>query len=181
MPNQVLDLNPVDYIVPGAVGEPGKRVFYLQARRGHRLITVVCEKEHVAALSVAAERLLLALTGVDAGAVPEPDLVTMSMALEYPLEPLFRVGQINLGYDDISKRVVIIAYEALEEPADASGTRGDESTPSAVRFWVTPAQMRAFGIRGQEVVAAGRPACAMCGQPIDPEGHFCPRRNGHRT
>ena len=33
----------------------------------------------------------------------------------------------------------------------------------------------------KEVVAAGRPTCAMCGEPIDPEGHFCPRRNGHRT
>jgi uncharacterized repeat protein (TIGR03847 family) len=183
MPNQVLDLNPVDYIIPGAVGEPGKRVFYLQARKGHRLVTVACEKEHVAALSVATERLLLALAGVDAGAgaVPEPDPATMSMALEYPLEPLFRVGQINLGYDESSERVVIIALELLEEPADESGTRGDEPTPSMVRFWVTPAQMRAFGIRGQEVVAAGRPTCAMCGQPIDPEGHFCPRRNGHRT
>ena len=173
MPNQVLDLNPVDYMIPGAVGEPGKRVFYLQARKGRRLITVVCEKEHVAALTVAAERLLLALAGGEADAAPEPDPATMSVALEYPLEPLFRVGQINLGYDEIAKRVVIIAVESLEE--------GDESTPSMVRFWVTPAQIRAFGIRGQELVAAGRPTCAMCGQPIDPEGHFCPRRNGHRT
>jgi uncharacterized repeat protein (TIGR03847 family) len=173
MPNQVFDLNPVDYIVPSAVGEPGKRVFYLQARRGHRLITIVCEKEHVAALAVATERLLLVLADADAEAVAEPDPAIMSMTLEYPLEPIFRVGQISLGYDEISKRVVITAYESLEE--------GDESTPSVVRVWVTPAQMRAFSIRGQEVVAAGRPTCAMCGQPIDPEGHFCPRRNGHRT
>ena len=173
MPNQMFDLNPVDYVVPGAVGEPGKRVFYLQARKGHRLITVVCEKEHVAALVVAAERLLLALAGEEADTVAEPDPVTLAMALEVPLEPLFRVGQINLGYDEISKQVVIIAYESLPE--------GDESTPSAVRLWTTPAQMRAFAIRGQEVVAAGRPACAMCGQPVDPEGHFCPRRNGHKT
>ncbi len=173
MPNQMFDLNPVDYVVPGAVGEPGKRVFYLQARKGHRLITVVCEKEHVAALVVAAERLLLALAGEEADTVAEPDPVTLAMALEVPLEPFFRVGQINLGYDEISKQVVIIAYESLPE--------GDESTPSAVRLWTTPAQMRAFAIRGQEVVAAGRPTCAMCGQPVDPEGHFCPRRNGHKT
>lgn len=171
MPNQMFDLNPVDYVVPGAVGQPGKRTFYLQARKGRRLITVICEKEHVAALVVAAERLLFALAGDQAGSVPEPDLTTLSMALEVPLEPLFRVGRINLGYDEISKRLVIIAYESLDE--------GDESTPSAVRLWVTPAQMRAFGMRGQELVAAGRPTCAMCGQPIEPEGHFCPRRNGH--
>jgi len=181
MPNQVFELNPVDYLVPGAEGEPGKRTFYLQARKGHRLITLVCEKEHVAALAVAAERLLLALAGGDADAVVEPDATAMSMALEYPLEPLFRVGQINLGYDQVKKRVVIIAYESLEAPEDESGTEGSEPTPSAVHLWVTPAQMRAFGLRGHELVAAGRPICAMCGQPIDPEGHFCPRRNGHRT
>ena len=183
MPNQVFDLNPVDYVIPGAVGGPGKRVFYLQARKGRRLITVVCEKEQVAALAVATGRLLLALAGAEAeaDAAAEPDPTTMSMSLEYPLEPLFRVGQINLGYDETSKRVVIIALESLEEPADASGAGGEESTPSMVRFWVTPAQMRAFSIRGQELVAAGRPTCAMCGQPMDPEGHFCPRRNGHRT
>jgi len=173
MPNQVFELNPVDFVVPGAVGQPGKRTFYLQARKGHRLITLVCEKEHVAGLAVAAGRLLLALAGGDADAIAEPDTTTMSMALEVPLEPLFRVGQIDLGYDEVSKRVVIIAHEALEE--------GDESTPSAVHLWATPAQMRALIMRGQQLVAAGRPTCAMCGQPIDPEGHFCPRRNGHRT
>ena len=173
LPNQIFDLNPVDYVVPGAVGAPGKRTFYLQARKAYRLVTVICEKEHVSTLSLAADRLLMALAGGDAVAAVEPDPATMSMALEVPFEPLFRVGQINLGYDETSKRIVIIALELLEE--------GDESTPSALRLWLTPAQMRAFGIRGQELVAAGRPLCAMCGQPVDPEGHFCPRRNGHRT
>ena len=57
----------------------------------------------------------------------------------------------------------------------------DDSTPSVARFWATSTQMRAFSIRGQEVVAAGRPKCTMCGEPMDPEGHFCPRKNGHRT
>jgi len=103
MPYQVYDLNPVDRIMPGAIGDPGKRVFYLQARKGQRLITVVCEKEHVAALSVAAERLLLALAGGDADQVVEPDVdLATTPTLEYPLEPIFHVGQINLGYDESS-------------------------------------------------------------------------------
>lgn len=172
MPNQVYDLNPVDRILPAAVGEPGKRVFYLQARKGRRLITMVCEKEHVAALAIAAERLLLALAGGNAEAVAAPDPAdTALLAVEYPLNPLFRVGQLNLGYDEASQRLVIIAQELLEED--------DESTPSVVRLWATPAQMRAFSMRGQELVAAGRPTCAMCGQPMEPEGHYCIRRNGH--
>jgi uncharacterized repeat protein (TIGR03847 family) len=94
------------------------------------------------------------------------------MDLESPLEPAFRVGRLNLGYDKDSERLFIIAYELMEE--------GDDTPPSVARFWATPAQMRAFSIHGQEVVAAGRPICAMCGEPMDPQGHFCPRRNGHR-
>ena len=93
--------------------------------------------------------------------------------MEYPLEPVFRAGQVSLGYDEVSKRLVVIAYELQDED--------DESQPSVARFWATPAQMRAFSIHGQDVVAAGRPKCSMCGEPIEPEGHFCPRKNGNRT
>jgi uncharacterized repeat protein (TIGR03847 family) len=174
MAYQLFDLNPVDRITTDAIGEPGKRVFYLQARKDLRLVTLICEKEQIAALALAIEQLLLSLAEGDADAVAEPDpAILHSMELEYPLEPAFRVGQVNLGYDQVSERLVVIAYELLDE--------GDDSMPSIARFWATPAQMRAFSIRGQEVVAAGRPKCSMCGEPIDPEGHFCPRKNGHRT
>ena len=174
MPYDVFDLNPVDRITADAVGPPGERVFYLQARQGQRLVTLICEKEHIAALALATDQLLLALADEDADAVVEPDpVLSRGMDLELPLDPAFRTGQVNLGYDEVSERMVIIAYELLPED--------DEAMPSVARFWATPAQMRAFSIHGQEVVAAGRPKCAMCGEPIDPEGHFCPRKNGDRT
>jgi uncharacterized repeat protein (TIGR03847 family) len=174
MPYEVINLNPVDRITADALGEPGNRVFYLQARKGSRTVTIICEKEHVAALALAAEQVLLSLAGGDADAVVEPDpAIHGGMGLEYPLEPLFRAGQVNLGYDQANERLVVIAYELLDEE--------EEAEPSVVRFWATPEQMRAFSIHGQQVVAAGRPRCAMCGEPIGPEGHFCPRKNGHRT
>jgi uncharacterized repeat protein (TIGR03847 family) len=174
MPYEKYDLNPVDRITADAVGEPGQRVFYLQARKGNRLVTVICEKEHVAALAIASEQVLLSLADGDADSVAEPDpAIEGGMDLEYPLDPVFRAGEVNLGYDQVSGHLVVIAYELLDE--------GDESTPSVARFWATLAQMRAFGIHGQKVVAAGRPKCAMCGEPIDPEGHFCLRKNGHRA
>ena len=174
MPDETFDLNPVERITTDAIGEPGSRVFYIQARKGHRLVTVICEKEHVAALAIATDQILLSLAGDDEDAVVEPDpMIDAGMDLEYPLEPVFRAGQVNLGYDQVSERWVVLAYELLDED--------DESRPSVARFWATLEQMRAFSIHGQEVVAAGRPTCAMCGEPIDPEGHFCPRKNGHRT
>jgi uncharacterized repeat protein (TIGR03847 family) len=174
MPDETFDLNPVERITADAIGEPGSRVFYIQARKGHRLVTVICEKEHVAALAFATDQILLSLADDDEDAVVEPDpAIDAGMDLEYPLEPVFRAGEVNLGYDQVSERLVVIAHELLDED--------DESRPSVARFWATLEQMRAFSIRGQEVVAAGRPTCAMCGEPIDPEGHFCPRKNGHRT
>ena len=174
MPYQVFDLNPVDRITANAVGEPGNRTFYIQARKGRRLVTLICEKEHVAALALAIDEVLLSIAEGNADAVVEPDpVLEHGMDLEYPLEPAFRTGQVNLGYDEATKRLIIIAYELMDDE--------DDSPPSVARFWATPGQMRAFGMHGQEVVSAGRPVCAMCGQPIDPEGHFCPRRNGHRT
>ncbi len=174
MAYSVFDLNPVDRITADAIGEPGQRVFYLQARKGRRQVTLVCEKEHVAALALATEQVLLSLADDDVEQVVDPDpILEGGMDLEFPLDPVFRVGQVNLGYDEVSELLVVIAYELMDE--------GDDSPPSVARFWATPAQMRAFSIHGQEVVAAGRPRCPMCGEPMDPEGHFCPRRNGHRT
>ena len=173
MPYQVFELKPVDRITADAIGEPGSRVFYLQARKGNRLVTLICEKEHVAGLAAAIDQVLLSLADEDPDVVVAPDpVIERGMDLEYPLDPVFRVGEVNLGFDQVSEMLVIIAYESLPEDEDAP--------PSVARFWASPAQMRAFSIHGQEVVAAGRPICAMCGQPIDPEGHFCPRRNGHR-
>lgn len=173
-PVHVIDMNPVDRITTDAIGEPGNRVFYIQARKGSRLVTLMCEKEHVAGLSLAIEQVLLSLADDDPDAVVEPDPALLGgMELESPLEPLFRVGQVNLGYDQVTERLILIAYELLEE---------DEARPPTVtRLWATQAQMRAFSIHGQEVVAAGRARCAMCGDPIDPEGHFCLRKNGHKS
>ena len=174
MPYQVFDLNPVDRITTDAIGEPGHRVFYLQARQRGRLVTLICEKEHVAGLATAIDQVLLSLADDDVDAVVEPDpVIEQGMDLEYPIEPAFRAGRVNLGYDQVSELLVILAYELMDED--------DDDPPSVARFWATPAQMRAFSIHGQEVVAAGRPICAMCGEPIDPEGHFCPRKNGDRT
>lgn len=165
--NIVFDLNPVSRVTVGAVGEPGHRTFYLQGRQGTTLVTLVAEKEQMNALSQGISELLTRL-GDRAGA---PTTSEYDLTLEEPLDPIFRVGQLGLGYDQESDLLVIVAY-ALPE-------REDAETVDAVRFWGTRDQMRALGHHVTQVSSSGRPMCVLCGRPIDPEGHFCPRRNGH--
>jgi uncharacterized repeat protein (TIGR03847 family) len=174
MPGQQFDLNPVTQITTGAIGPPGKRVFYLQARAGSDVVTLIVEKIQVQSLAVGLEQFLVEL------ATQFPDLKEASaafeetsMVLEEPLDPAFRVGQIGLGYDQPTDRIVVVARELQPEGADP-----DQA--SVARFWCTRDQLRAMCQHGLDVASRGRPICGNCGEPIDPEGHFCPRSNGHK-
>jgi len=165
--NMLYDLNPVTHITAGAIGTPGKRTFYLQGRQGTQVVTLAAEKEQIAALSSGIDQLLERL-GTGSAMV---DVNALQMELSQPIEPLFRIGQLGLGYDADRALVVIVAYAAPEEE--------NQETANVVRFWATREQMRALARHAAGVVAGGRPVCVLCGRPIDPEGHFCPKRNGH--
>lgn len=164
--NLLYDLNPVTHITVGALGEPGKRTFYLQGRQGLTIVTLIVEKEQVAALSRGIDDLLEQL-GVEKNVLVN----AYEMEMSYPIEPVFRVGQLGLGYDAEQKLMVLVAYELPEEEEPVS--------VDVVRFWAKAEQMRAVARHGAAIVAAGRPICVLCGRPIDPAGHFCPKRNGH--
>jgi len=163
-----IELNPVTFITIGTIGPPGQRTFYLQASQGRIQVSLIIEKEHAEALALALDRLLEHL------GEPNPEevktILEAGMELLEPVEPAFRVGQLGLGYDAAGDLLVITALELTE---------GDEA-PSIARFWGTRAQMRALSAHAVKVCAAGRPRCVLCGRPIDPQGHFCPRRNGHQ-
>jgi uncharacterized repeat protein (TIGR03847 family) len=167
--NILHDLNPVTHITVGAVGKPGKRTFYLQGRQGAKIVTLLTEKEQVAALSQGIDQLLERL-GVG-NQTKTVQVTETEMELSQPIEPVFRVGQLGLGYEAERGLLVLVAYELPEEE--------NPQTVNVVRFWATPEQMRALARHAAGVVAGGRPICVMCGRPIDPEGHFCPKRNGH--
>ncbi len=166
--NLLYDLNPVTKVMTGAVGEPGHRVFYLQGRQGTLLVTLQAEKEQISSLGTGILELLEKLGEQEQG---EPEASPYDAMLEEPAEPLFRVGQLGLGFDRERDLLVIVAYEFAEEE--------NPETVNVVRFWASREQMRALARQAAEVVAGGRPICVLCGRPIDPEGHFCPRRNGH--
>lgn len=164
------DLDAVTRITAGAVGPRGQRVFYVQARRSSRLISLVAEKEQVRALADAIARLLDSLAEKNPRLATSDDMLVTDMSLEEPLEPEFRVAQMGLGYDAERDLVVLLVQGMLEsEEGDAPSARFSASRP----------QMRALSVHAFQVVAAGRPICGNCGRPIDAAGHFCPQRNGH--
>ncbi|MCA9970182.1 MAG: DUF3090 domain-containing protein [Anaerolineales bacterium] len=165
-----IELNPVSQLTVGTVGPPGQRTFYLQGSRGSQTISLIIEKEQAVMLTNSFESLLEDLSKrfpEDARTASEP--VWMDMRLREPVEPLFRVGNMGVGYNEASEQVVLVAYELVAEEED----------PSVVSYWATRAQIRSLIQHTQEVVKAGRPICGNCGRPIDPDGHFCPNRNGH--
>jgi len=169
------DLNPVTHITAGAVGPPGKRVFYIQATQDlpPRAITLLCEKQQVEALAAGIEQFLDELQKKHSDLAEASDYFERyKMELQEPLEPTFRVGQMGLGYDEENDLLVLVAQEMVTEEMTAEDA-------AAARFWATRSQLRALGRYAQEIARQGRPICGNCGQPMDPEGHFCPKSNGH--
>lgn len=147
----------------GAVGRPGERVFYLQARQGRTLVTLKVEKGQVSALAEYLAGLLDKLPAPGGAPPGDPDL-------HEPLEPTWVVGSLGVGYDEGDQRILVVAEEQTEDEA------GPEH--ATARFRITPAQATAFVERTRELVRAGRPLCPVCGRPRDPDGHVCPRTNG---
>lgn len=162
------DLDPVSFITVDARGVPGQRTFYLQAGSGREIITLIIEKEQAAALAETIERLLLTLAEDDPEHARDLRTLDGDLDLREPFEAKFRVGQMGIGVDEDRHVIVLIAQEL----------RGDHE-PARARFVATYAQMLTMARRAAEVVARGRPLCPLCGESIDPEGHFCTRRNGH--
>lgn len=156
------ELPEVERLVVGTVGPPGQRTFYLQARQGRHLLTLKVEKFQVAELAARLMAVFAGIGGIDASARDDE-------ALETPIEPDFVVGSLSVALDEEARRVLLVAEELVEEGEEAS----------VARIGATFDQVAALVRRGAELVAAGRPTCRLCGLPIDPEGHTCPRLNGH--
>ena len=171
-----LDLNPVTYITVDAIGQPGERVFYLQGRSQDQVVTLLVEKYQIQTLALATENLMAELQEK----APELDNASPlydeeEMILEPPLDPLFRVGELSLGYHQEQDLLVLIAKEV---PTAATET---EDELSEVRFWCTRSQLWAMGRWGIELASRGRPVWPSTGEPILPPGEFSPKNNGHKT
>jgi uncharacterized repeat protein (TIGR03847 family) len=172
-----MDLGAVDRITADAIGEPGMRTFYLQARAGEQLLTVIVEKEQVELLARSVLELL-ADNPLETAIVDVDDDV---QTLEDPVDPRFRAGRLSIGYDDDQDRFLLEIEEFVPEVEDDDPRSLLVEEPDSVSLWASREQMLALARHGETVAARGRPRCQFCGNPMDPEGHVCPATNGHRT
>ncbi|HEY2792635.1 MAG TPA: DUF3090 family protein [Micromonosporaceae bacterium] len=196
MTHQVFEFEPPERFVAGTVGAPGERVFYLQARGGGRTISVALEKVQVSLLAEKLDELLIEANRRFGLVLPDPiETPTDNEPLESPIEEEFRVGTLGLAYDVDSSTVVIeaIAVGEADEEIEVEVAAEDEPDDDEddedfdvvtadldrLRVRLTPEETRAFIERAKRVIAAGRPPCPLCGQPLDPAGHRCPRHNGY--
>jgi uncharacterized repeat protein (TIGR03847 family) len=176
MPPIEIELIPVDHITVDALGPKGKRIFYLQAVKGEQVVTLLAEKFQVQSLGAGIEQFLAEIAGkfphlTEASAHYDEE----QMRIHPPVDPLFRIYDVGLGYSAENDLVVLVIHELLTEDA--------EEDPGVVRLWCTRDQLRAMGRWGIEIASRGREICPQCGQPMDPEGHFCVKKNGghHRN
>jgi uncharacterized repeat protein (TIGR03847 family) len=175
MPRRLFIFDQPDRFVPGTIGAPGERSFFLQARKGEAVVSVALEKAQVTAL---AARLadLLAVVG-EGDAIPlstQPD----EGPLDEPLVQVFRVGAMALSWDPARERVVIEAQPEDEGGEYVEAPDESEEGPDLMRVQIEASQAHEFVRRAARLIAAGRPPCPFCGQPLEPTGHFCLQTNG---
>ena len=173
----IIEINPADHLVAGCTGKPGQRIFYIQAAKEGEILTILCEKFQVQQLAKSirqfVEKLHEKYSNLEISVLSDSET---DLELRQPIEPIFRVGEIGIGYDQESELMVLIAQEFGKEDHEDE----DESEAITVRIWATSLQMLQMANHGEEQVSRGRPICGNCMQPIDSKGHFCPKSNGHK-
>ena len=147
-----------DKVMVGVRGEVGNRLFLLQARQGRRLVIVKCEKLQLSAL---AEWLAQVIS--DLG---RPGHLPDDFELEPEYEADFVVGDIAIALDE-ENETIEVSLESIEED-------------DTLDLTLTKELAGGLAIAITRLVEAGRPPCPLCGGPLDPKGHDCPRTNGHR-
>lgn len=156
------DLSAPERITVGTVGPVGERLFLLQCRQGPVLLTLKIEKQQVATVADYLARVVRD--------EQRPGHLPDDLELEEPADPAWVVGTIGVSFDEADDRVILVIEERVV----------DEETGAIARLSISREQAAAFAIRATSLVESGRPPCPLCGSPLDPSGHECPRTNGHR-
>jgi uncharacterized repeat protein (TIGR03847 family) len=181
-----IDLPAPEHFTAGTVGPPGQRTFFLQAAGEGTLVTLRCEKQQVGALADYLSGMLADLPEPETGDVHEVELVE-------PIDPAFVIGSLAVAWDESADRFLLVVEELIPDE-EATGTEEDDdemaletdaleefdSDRASVRLRLTREQVASFILTARGLLASGRPPCPICGFPMDPGGHVCPRANGHR-
>ena len=169
------DLTSPHHFTPGTIGEPGQRVFFVQAAEGATTVTLKVEKTQVAALAQYMAELL-----ADLPPVPDDEL-PFDLELLEPVVAEWVVGTIGVAFDENRDRMVVTFQElqVVEESDDPLLVDDVDAAGSLATVVVTRPQAMGFVRRAAELVSSGRPPCTLCGRPLDPEGHVCIKTNGH--
>lgn len=175
MPEKLSELRPVEHITTDAVGPPGDRVFYILGSQRERSLALIVQKLQLQTLAAGVEQFLADLDARHKELPPASASYEIDkMRIHPPVDPLFEVGQVGLGYDVEDDLVALECRQLIQEEEDLEDQQ-------VVRYWCTRSQLRAMTNWAMEVIRHGRHLCPQCGQPMDPEGHLCPRKNGHKV
>lgn len=161
-----LTLDDPHHVTVGTVGDAGARTFLVQAEDDDHRITLVAEKQQVAGIGDLLARLLVRLDES-----PPDDWDTAAMAVREPVDPLWRIGRIEVGLDAEARRF-LLEFAAVESDED--------HLVDEVVFTIDTDLARRLAAQADWVVDQGRPRCRLCGRPMEADGsHVCPATNGH--
>lgn len=180
--NSDLRINMTDQNVPfynvisitvDAIGEPGQRVFFLQAKDEDQTLSFIMEKVQVESLSVAISRLL-AEVSKKKPIVDEQDFLfdEEPMHIHPPVDPMFRIGEMGMAFEEEDQKVVLVVQEVYFGDVTAENAR-------KIALRCSPRQLAALSTWAMALVTRGRPICPYCNEPMEKD-HLCPKKNGHK-
>jgi uncharacterized repeat protein (TIGR03847 family) len=168
-----VDYDEPDHCTVGVIGEVGNRLFLFYCRQGLAETTVKVEKQQIAVLASYLGRIVKELG--------RPGHLPDDLSFDGTEDPEWVVGTIGVSYDDELDRVVVVLEEvSAGDEDDEEEEEEEEGSGHVLRIALSREQAAAFAIHATRLVEAGRPPCPLCGFPLDPSGHDCPRTNGHR-
>ena len=173
MPENDFEFNPTEILILAAIGKPGERTFFLRGGSRKFTVTLRIEKNQIQMLALGVREFLAALKN------KYPDLDDQEavfdkrrMVLEPPIDPLFQVAGMRMGYDS-QKDLIVIIFESAERP------RGSEEESKAVRFWCKRGEAAGLAAWADELASRGRQTPDSLGGIQGGDG-FSPRNNGHK-
>lgn len=174
MPELDIEIKPVDWVSSVAIGKPGERTFFIQARGNGQKVSLLLEKIQLQSLVQGIDDFLGEIKEKYTD-LAEPDVKYNpgSMTVNPPVDPLYRVGEVGLAYAEDEDMAIILLKEILT-------TQEGQDDLRVVRLWVSRTQLAVFADYAQTVINSGRMICPQCGEPMDPAGHLCPKKNGHK-